>query len=102
MENSLDSICRAGIKRLALSRLVSITDAVVLLKGKGDVATNPKPSCVFRGQFPCLSLPNPLQWQFSVLASKTKALVVLYIGAADNQKRANMMTVIVSWTCSVL
>lgn len=36
--------------------LVCVSDAVVLLMGKGDVATNPKPSCVFRGQFPCQSL----------------------------------------------
>lgn len=52
VENPADSICGSGIKRLALSARVS--DAVVLLMGKGDVATNPKPSCVFRGQFPCL------------------------------------------------
>lgn len=40
--------------------LVSVSDAAVLSMGKGDVATNPKPSRVVRGQFPCLLLPNPL------------------------------------------
>lgn len=37
-----------------------MAEAVCPVDEKGDVATNPKPSCVFQGQFPCVSLLNPL------------------------------------------
>ena len=92
MKTCLDSICGSGSKSLALSRSVSVADAVIPSLGKGDVATNPKPSCVFRGQFPCQSVHNPLHWQFSVSASKTKAVVLIsYVEGIGHRIREFMI-----------
>ena len=89
-----------SIKKRVRSPCLVVSDAVALLMGKGDVVTNPKPSCVFRGQFPCLSLPNPLHCYFNVFASKITAVgLICYMSATDNQVCALCNSRL--WTCTL-